>query len=231
MTDITKPVYICGDSFGCEDPAYELASWTQLLAHRLPVINLSRVCASNLQIALQVDRAIAGGAGFIIYLATTSTRHDVQYRSAQQDLDLLDRYVNLLQPDLSSDLTSYSSRSLDSTTRFDQRQLNVLKQYHSEFDNLDLSIYLSQNIIEAVLIRLIRSGIDFRFDQGGFEHPRFGGSQEYFTQYHPYRSAINIWDYAMTSAMLHRPYHHIQDANTHEIIANYYHQEITSATI
>jgi hypothetical protein len=226
-----NPVYVCGDSFGCVDQEYKSESWTQLLATRLPVVNLSRVCASNLQIALQVDRAISAGAGFVVYLATTSTRHDVKYVHTQQRKELLDRYVDLLQPSDHCDLTSYSSRSLNATTRFNDDQLSLLKQYHSEFDNLELTIYLNQLVIEAVLNRLCRSGIPFCFDQGGFEHPEFGGNNIYFENYKQYRSDINIWDHALSAGLLHRPYHHINNAQVHQHIADYYYKKITNATI
>ena len=133
MPSCNNSIYICGDSFGSVDPEYNVRSWTEVLAEHLPVVNLSRICASNLQIALQVDRAIADGAKYIIYLATTSTRHDVEFFHTKHKSDLLDRYVNLQKPEPDCDLTSYSSRSLDSTTRFNSQQLDLLKQYHGEF--------------------------------------------------------------------------------------------------
>jgi hypothetical protein len=226
MPSLNNPVYICGDSFGSVDPEYSVKSWTELLADSLPVVNLSRICASNLQIALQVDRAMSAGADYIIYLATTSTRHDVEFLHIKHRSDLLDRYVDLQRPESQCDLTSYSSRSLDSTTRFNSHQLDLLKKYHSEFGNLDLDIYLNQTIIEAVINRLIHSKIKFCFDQGGFEHAKFGGKKKYFEKYLQYASAINIWDYALTNGLTHRPYHHITDAHVHQRIADYYYQKI-----
>ena len=225
-SEISKTVYICGDSFGCADPEYTVTSWTEILANKLPVINLSRVCASNLQIALQVDQAIADHAGFVIYMATTSTRHDVPWIGLSTKKNLLDRFVDLTCPDDHCDLTSYSTRSLDQTTLFNSQQLSMLQQYHKEFDNLDLSIYLNQNIIEAVLNRLQSSGIDFCFDQGGFEHPKFGGNKKYFSRYDQHRSQINIWDHVVAGEIKHRPYHHINDAQVHQRIADYYYQRI-----
>lgn len=225
-----KQVYICGDSFGSTDPEYKNYSWTELLALQMPdtqVINLSKVCASNLQISLQVDRAIEQKADFIIYLATTSTRHDVELHANQCFTDLLDRFVDIACPDDRKDLTSYSSCSLDSTTKFNNQQLNLLRKYHSEFSNLDLSIYHNELIIHATLSRLVESSCPFLFDQGGFEHKSFGGvKKEYFKNYQSYRSDINIWDYVIGKPIVHRPYYHIQDSNTHQLIANYYQNKI-----
>jgi hypothetical protein len=221
-------VYICGDSFGCADPDYAVESWTEILARRLPVVNLSRVCASNLQISLQVDRAIQNHTGYVIYLATTSTRHDVEFRHTDIKTELLDRYIDLQCPDSQCDLTSYSSHSLNHTTRFSSKQIDLLKNYHAEFDNLDLNIYLNKTIIESVLARLVDSKINFSFDQAGFEHHNFGNNKTYFEKYRQYRSAINIWDYVLANKLVHRPYHHIQDAKTHQHIADYYYQKITN---
>jgi hypothetical protein len=226
MPKLNNTVYICGDSFGSVDPEYQVKSWTEILSTRLPVVNLSRICASNLQIALQVDRAISDGADYVIYLATTSTRHDVEFLHTTHKSNLLDRYVDLQNPEQDCDLTSYSSRSLDSTTRFNSQQLDLLRQYHGEFGNLDLDIYLNQTIIEAVINRLIHSKINFCFDQGGFEHASFGGKQNYFEKYLQYASSINIWDYALASGLSHRPYHHITDPQIHQFIADYYYQKI-----
>ena len=221
-----NPVYICGDSFGSVDKDFNLLSWTQILAQKFPVVNLSKICASNLHISLQVDRAIEQQASYIIYLATTSTRHDVELHPAESQKSLLDRFVDLQHPDQDCDLVSYSSRSLDSTTRFTSRQLELLKHYHAEFDNLELNIYLNQVIIESTLDRLIHSGIKFCFDQGGFEHASFGTDKKYFERYSQHRSAINIWDYALKSGLSHRPYHHIKDPQVHQSIAEYYNQKI-----
>lgn len=226
-----KKIYICGDSFGSTDPEYETLSWTELLSNRLTcsgvVINLSKVCASNLQISLQVDRAIADCANFIVYLATSSTRYDVELHSNRYYNQLLDRFVDITDADPRCDLTSYSSCSLDSTTRFNARQLNLLKNYHSEFNSLDLSIYANELIILATLSKLVESRIPFLFDQGGFEHSSFATStKEYFKNYQTYKSDINIWDYVVGQPIFHRPYYHIQDPLIHQTISEYYFNKI-----
>lgn len=225
-----KQVYICGDSFGSIDPEYGNYSWTELLEQQLPqakINNLSRVCASNLQISLQVDYAIENQADFIIYLATSSTRYDVELHANQCYTDLLDRFIDITSPDNRKDLTSYSSCSLDSTTRFTNRQLELLRKYHSEFSNLDLAIHHNELIIHATLARLVESNCPFLFDQGGFEHKSFNTvKKEYFKNYQTYTSDINIWDYVVGKPVVHRPYYHIQDPNIHQSIANYYQNKI-----
>lgn len=226
-----KYVYVCGDSFGSIDPEYGTHSWTEVLADRLAdraqLINLSKVCASNLQIALQVDQAIDQQATFIVYLATTSTRYNVEIRPRQYHNKLLDRFVNIVKQDNSKDLTSYSSHSLDSTTQFNSQQLELLRKYHSEFSNLDLDVYQNELIIHATLSKLVESYCPFLFDQGGFEHTSFGSVKtDYFKNYQQYRSTINIWDYVAGQKILHRPYYHIQDPKTHQLIADYYYTNI-----
>lgn len=226
-----KYVYVCGDSFGSIDPEYGTLSWTEILAQKLPdnmqLVNLSKVCASNLHIALQVDRAIESRAYFIIYLATTSTRYNVEIRPTQHYDKLLDRFVDITLLSNLADLTSYSSRSLDSTTQFNNQQLEILRTYHSEFSNLDLDIYQNELVIHATLSKLVESNCKFLFDQGGFEHPSFGSNQkDYFKNYQSYRSTINIWDYVIGQKIFHRPYYHIRDQDVHQSIADYYYTNI-----
>ena len=191
-------IAICGDSFAVPDPEYG-TMWADLLAAQInqPVLNLARVCASNLMIAQQVDQA--QHADFVIVLFTASTRSQTQHNSK---------------------IIPWSWHSLDHTTPFDQRQLNILRNYAAEFFDLDLAIYESQCIIESVLQRLVDRGQKFCFDQGGFEHPAYGGQRKYFEKYNRYRSAVCAWDWAQTRA--HRPYYHITDPVVHQRMADYY---------
>jgi hypothetical protein len=226
-------VYICGDSFGCSDTEYG-PGWVDKLAKKLQgetdIVNLSRVCASNTQIGLQVEHAISQQAKYIIYLATSSVRDDVLLNSIETTNNLLDRFVDITNPDDTKNLTSYSVQSLNDTTLFDATQLTMLKQYHSAFFDLDVAIYRNELIIEGVLSKLCTSGIPFKFDQGGFEHPSFSNSKKnYFTAYSKYRSEICVWDY-VTKNLKHRPYYHIDDQLIHEEIANYYYNLINDKT-
>jgi hypothetical protein len=191
-------IYICGDSFGVSDTEHGLG-WMDLLAEKFLVLNLSQICASNLMIAQQVDQAINSSAEFVIVLCTASTRN---------------------QTCINNKVIPYSIYSLDNTTPFTDRQLMLLKEYTTEFFDLELAIYQNQLTIEAMLQKLVDSNIDFVFDQGGFEHPSYGSSKKYFTKFDAYRSNINLWDYAQTRS--YRPYHHINKLSDHRTIANYY---------
>lgn len=191
-------IYICGDSFGVSDAEWG-QGWMDILSKQLNTVNLSRVCASNLLIAQQVDQAIDAAADFIIVLCTASTRSQTR---------------------LGNTVVPYSLLSLDETTPFNQRQLQILRDHTLEFFDLTLSVYENQLIIEAMLTRLQDSKIPFVFDQGGFEHASYGGHQQYFTKFNQYRSSINLWDYAEKRS--YRPYHHIDNPAVHETIANYY---------
>jgi len=221
-------VYICGDSFAYPDPEYG-PCWADLLAQRIHTVNLSRVCASNLQIALQVEHAISNSADYIIYLATSSTREDVVLKQNQTHSDLFSRFVNIAAPE-SGDLITYSQHSIDGSLLNSQQQ-SLLKQYHLEFSDLALSIYKNKLTIEATLNRLRHSGIPFLFDQGGFEHPSFAANvQQYFEEFAPWRSKINLWDAVANQRMQHRPYYHITDPDLHAAVCDYYYNEITKST-
>jgi hypothetical protein len=195
-----KLLYICGDSFGVLDPEYG-PCWVDYLEKLIPthhVINLSRVCASNLVISQQVDLAIAH-ADHIIVLCTSSTRSQTR---------------------LDGQVVPYSIHSLDQTTPFSPRQLGVLQSHTREFFDLDLAIYENQCIIESMLQRLTDSNRPFLWDQGGFEHASYGGTREYFAKWSWRRSSINLWDYAQTRS--YRPYYHIVDQQVNRDTAAYY---------
>lgn len=191
-------IYICGDSFGVSDLEWGIG-WMDQLADSFPVTNLSTVCASNLMIAQQVDMAIQQKPDLVIVLCTASTRGQTQKNKK---------------------IIPYSIYSLNHTTSFNQRQLSILKEYTTEFFDMELAIYENQLIIEAMLQRLQDANVNFVFDQGGFEHLSYGSGRKYFDKFDSHRSIMNLWDYAQTRN--YRPYHHIDNLEVHEKIANYY---------
>lgn len=217
-----KTVYICADSFGTSDADYPDICWVDILTKKLQgvaiVNNLSMVCASNLLINLQVTRAIADSADFIIYLGTSCTRYEAKYTNNTNG-NLLDRFIN-------KDMLSYSILSLNDTTIFSQDQLQLLKEYHVNFFDLDLAIHENQCIIENTLQRLTDSRIPFLFDRGGFEHPSYGNTKhiEYFSKFMGNFSNINVWDHAEKRTF--RPSFHITDPVITERIAQYYYEQI-----
>jgi hypothetical protein len=196
-----KPLlYICGDSFAVPDPEYG-PCWVDYLQQSIPthhIINLSRVCASNLMISQQVDQALAHGDQIIV-LCTASTRSQTRQNGQ---------------------VVPYSIHSLDQTTPFSPQQLAALQVYTRKFFDLDLAIYENQCIIESMLQRLTDSNRPFVWDQGGFEHPSYGGTQQYFAKWAWRRSSRNLWDYAQSRE--HRPYYHITDDHVHREVAAYY---------
>lgn len=196
-------IYICGDSFAVPDPEYG-PCWVDILREKIDqeIVNLSQVCASNLMVSLQVDK-VPDNADFIIVLFTASTRSQI-------------RYQNKIVP--------YSIYSLDNTTPFDDSCLKKLRNHSLEFFDLDLAIYENKCIIESVLSRLEDRATPFLFDQGGFEHHSYGATGKYFDNYQKYRSRYNLWDHAVSRN--HRPYYHIQDRAVHNMIADYYAEQI-----
>jgi hypothetical protein len=188
-------IYVCGDSFGVSDSEYG-AGWMDQIG---ATTNLCQVSASNLLIAQQVDRAVAAGAEQIIVLFTSSTRSEKVENGR---------------------IIPFSWHTANTTTTpFSADQLRILREYFAEFHDLALAIYTNQCIIEHTLGVLARSGVDYVWDQGGFEHPSMGG-RPYFTEYNSTRSDLCLWDYATTRQ--YRPYYHITDARAHEHIATYY---------
>jgi hypothetical protein len=149
-------------------------------------------------ISQQVDQAIAH-ADHVIVLCTASTRSQTRFNG---------------------EIVPYSIHSLNSTTPFDHKQLAVLDQYTREFFDLDLAIYENQCIIESMLQRLTDNNRPFLWDQGGFEHPSYGGTQQYFAKWQANRSHCNLWDHAQSRS--HRPYYHIVDDSVHRSVAAYY---------
>ena len=218
-----KTVYVCGDSFASTDSDYPGMSWTEQL--NANIVNLSRVAGSNLLISLQVDKAIANQPDYIICLFTGVTRDEVQFGDTVTKTTLLDRFYNYANPIAGTDLVSYSIPTMEYGP-FDKRQLSVLKDYHSNFLDLDLLIYKNKCIIESTLQRLADSQIPFVFDQGGFEHKSFSIKTDYFKKFDSYRSKHNLWDYAPKRNL--RPYFHIDNPATHKMIAEYYNDKINS---
>lgn len=200
-------IYICSDSFGVSDPDYGHC-WTDILAKRFSIVNLSHIAATNLLIAKQVDRALQARARFVIVQCTAVTRGEKRWG---------DGYLPF----------SYHTAS-PVTTPFDSRQLQILKDYFAEFFDLELAVYQNQITIEHTLQKLVDSGTPFLFDQGGFEHRAFeGAATGYFDKFFTYRSEINLWDYARTRK--YRPYFHITDPAIHQNVADYYTQQISRA--
>ncbi len=188
-------IYVCGDSFGVSDPAYGTGWMDQIGV----TTNLCQVSASNLLIAQQVDRAIAAGAQRIIVLFSSSTRSE-KVENGQ--------------------VIPFSWHTANTTTTpFSKNQLRILQEYFAEFHDLGLAIYTNQCIIQHTLDCLNKSGADYVWDQGGFEHPSMGG-RPYFTEYNSTRSDLCLWDYATTRQ--YRPYYHITDPEIHQHIAAYY---------
>lgn len=197
-------IYICGDSFCVSDPDYG-PCWTDILSQRFAVINLAQIAATNLLIAQQVQQAIAAGAQFVIMHGTAVTRSEKLVNG---------QYVPF----------SYHTAS-PTTTPFSHTQLRILKEYYTEFFDLDLAILQNKITIEHSLRSLVDSGIAFRFDQGGFEHTKFGNAKSgYFANYAPWRSAVNLWDFTVTRN--YRPYYHIVDTSVHQMVADYYTEQI-----
>lgn len=196
-------IAVCGDSFCVSDPEHG-PMWVDLLSTRYSIANYSCATSSNLLISKQVDQAIRDCADFVIVHFSSCTRGEKLHNGQHVPF-------------------SYHTAS-EKTTPFDSNALRILKEYYTEFFDLDLAIYQNAITIEHTLNRLVQSGRPFRFDQGGFEHASYGGTGQYFAQYTQYRSEYNLWDHADVRAF--RPYYHITNSEIHKQVADYYSQEI-----
>lgn len=220
-------IYVCGDSFNTSDTDYPGQSWYDKFANLASATtNLSMVCASNLLISLQVDRAIKQKASFIIVSFTSVTRLEVCYTTDRKTDDLLDRFYSLTSEDNTyCDLTCYTIWIPNDARALTKQQQKLIEKYNKEFFDLDLAIYRDQIIIEHTLQKLVNSKIPFLFDQGGFEHLSYGTvAKKYFTLYDQYRSEYNLWNYVPVRTF--RPYFHITDTILTDQIAQYYSSKV-----
>ena len=219
-----KKIYICGDSFGSYDPDYPGLSWHEKLEKKLSpqfkIINFSKVCASNLMISLQVDKAIKEQANFVIVMGTSVLRDEVKLNDTESDLELVDRFVDIT-----------SNNNLDTQNLISYTMLNINQDFLSNAHNtlalynklkdLNLLIYKDQCIIENTLQKLVDSNIPFIFDQGGFENLQYGAiKNSYFEKFKKYQSKKNLWNYCHNRPF--RPYYHLIDNNITDEIAQYY---------
>jgi hypothetical protein len=228
-----KKLYICGDSFACADPECPIIPWSELLVSNLgdswEVENLSMVCASNLTIRMQVDRAIENQADFIIVMFTSSIRDHGRKTDQQSCQNLLDDFFRIGINNNQKRLACWSYNSLNSTCVMPPEKIQILKDFYTDIFDIDLAIYQNQCIIESTLHKLLASQTPFVFDQGGFENPKFDSDKLYFTEFDQYRSQYNLWQLA-EFPMQHRPYFHIKDQKVHQEIVDYYKEKILCST-
>jgi len=208
---------------------------TTQLGSDYTVTNLSICCASNLLIRMQVDRAIANQADFVILLGTACTRSQGHVREVNQpNADIYNRFVRIgdQNDDVGTrDLACYSIHSLNETCVFDKDDIVSIKDYQSRLFDLDLAIYENKCIIESSLYQLTEHNIPFIFDQGGFENPMFGNVRktDYFSSFDQYRSQINQWTLSSYLPNTNTTHFHITDPAVHAQIAEYYQKIIESS--
>jgi hypothetical protein len=186
----------------------------------VPVQNLARTGASNLQVSLQVDHAIAESASAVIVNFTSCTRQEWRTQSSDQ---------SLYQQFCDGSLVSYVIPTC-TTLRgiLQENSINRVREWYLEFSDLAVEVFKNQCIIERTLYKLQSSNIPWTFSSGGFEHSSFGVTKKYFEQFEKNHSAMNLWDFAITRSW--RPYYHIQDPVIHKQISNYYQSWIKQNT-
>lgn len=221
-----KKIIICGDSFSIDDADYPGIHWSYHLGKLLPdatIINLASSGASNLLIHLQIDQAISQQPDLIIVSFTSSLRATIKWQLTKNYTDILERFFVLHNKDPKADLTCFPYSSIDSFGILSSSQSQILKQYVTEFVDLDLMRLENYYIINDSLATLAHSGVNFIYSPGGFDHKNFIGSDQQlqFNQFKEYECPINLWDYDIRNHSI-RPYYHVTDSTLHSKLADYY---------
>lgn len=204
-------IYLCGDSFCVPDPDYG-TMWADILSQHREIKNLARVAASNLQIAAQVDHALANDAKAIVVNFTSSTRQELRVSSSNH---------TLYQQYESNALVSYALPTCSNLSQWlSNNQIDRIRQCYLELADIEVEIYRNKCLIERTLYKLSNSNCVWLFSSGGFEHHSFGSTANYFDDFAANRSVINLWDHAKSRS--YRPYYHITDPAVHTKIAEYY---------
>jgi hypothetical protein len=222
----TSTVYICGDSFCIEDPAYG-DNWVGLLKKKLPntnVINLSVPGASNYLIYLQIKEALRCNCDYIIYHATSSIRQEFLIVNDGAKIDSIQRYWHPFQQTTQS-MVSTSWLNPDGQTKdaFTNDQIVLIKTFFTELVDLPAMIEKNYIFINHTLAMLSQSQSlkNWIWSRGGFEHKSFNPNVNWdFSNYSQRECLINLWDKYDRHRI--RPYYHVTDPSIHENACNQY---------
>lgn len=212
-----KKIFVCGDSFNVDDPEWPNIHWTAKLQPKYSITNLSSPGASNLLIHAQIDYAISQSPDLIIVSFTSSLRATIKYQNnLSVKNNILDRFNS---PD--SDLICFPYAGAELYNALSDHQISILKQYTTEFVDLDLLRLENYYIIKDALETLVQSNIKFSYSLGGFDHKTFIDHSEYkFNKFNKFRSPINLWDHCDIKKTI-RPWYHVLDNNVHSELAEY----------
>jgi hypothetical protein len=213
-----KSIVVCGDSFNVDDPEYPNIHWSSKFTH---LTNLSIPGASNLVIRMQIDKAIKLNPDLIVVSFTSSMRTVIKYNK-QIKSDILDRIYSPSGNKNQFDLISFPYAGADLYGVLTNDQVDILKQYVTEFVDLDLLRFENYYIIKDALETLIQSKIKFTFSLGGFDHRSFTDDTPFdFSKFNQFQCPINLWDYCDRKKQL-RPWYHVLDHTIHDNLVEYY---------
>lgn len=211
-------IVVCGDSFNVDDIKYPNIHWTTKFDD---LTNLSIPGASNLVIRLQIDKAIELTPKLIVVSFTSSMRTTIKYNK-QTKSNILDRIYCPPNDKKAFDLVSFPYAGAELYNVLSNQQLNILKNYVTEFVDLDLLRLENYYIIKDALETLLQSGIKFSFSLGGFDHQSFTSNSQFdFSKFTQFQCPINLWDYCNVKKQL-RPWFHVLDSNIHKDLSKYY---------
>lgn len=222
-----KTLYVCGDSFCVSDPEYG-QNWPEMLADQCPnvqVINLARDGASNYLIYLQVKEALACGADYVIYHATSSIRNEFPYLDDGATRDSIWRYRDAKTKDVAEPgmiCGSWLNPHKNFSGLLPKQTVSKLRDFFTEFADLPNLIEKNFVFIQHTLHLLETSTVTWAWSRGGFEHPMFAGSTEdwNFGNAERNESNINLWD-DLDSALA-RPYFHVTNESRRRLACDHY---------
>lgn len=231
MINTLQVVGICGASDCFPDPEWPGVSWMEKLENLLPenyiVKNFALEGASNFLINLQVEQAIES-CDIILVNFSSSVRFEYCIKEPQKPLPLLDRFFQFYRSNNAENLwslVSTSPLSIHKNPILNKKQQHTIKNFYTEFHDMQLDVKKNFIFIKYTINELIRSQKKFIFSTGGFEHESYMNVEsEYlcaFDEYQRWQSKYNLWDY-ITDFKSARPYFHITDHEITTKISEYY---------
>jgi hypothetical protein len=152
----------------------------------------------------------------------------VKYKNKAMSNKLLDRLYSPGKEIDTSDLISFPYAGVALYNKLSSNQEQIIKQYVSEFVDLDLIRQENFYLIKDALETLLQSGIKFSYSLGGFDHKSFCNESPYsFAKFKNFETPINLWNHCNTQKDF-RPWFHVLDKQIHIKLANYYKCLMTS---
>lgn len=227
-----KTLYVCGDSFCCNDPEYP-GSWIekfQAIHGNLKIISLAVPGASNFQIYLQVKEALAKRCDYLIYHATSSIRFEFVADRLIKPQHGCFNYWNRALPEQQTQMLCTSWLTPDDSLFFDTDQAKSIKIFFKDFINIDVEIEKNYLFICATLNLISSSSVEnWSWSRGGFDHKSFDNSKIWTFDCLDRECDYNLWDYYGRPSPT-RPFYHISDPLVINTVCEHYSRMLNLST-